>query len=157
MSVIMFFLVRWIWGFWSDSSRIIQAAGIVVSISIGVGCYLVGTRLTSNPEMLILTRIFFKTKMTRMEKICLYLAMGGAVILLFMFFFSTRGVVDYARFKSRQEKLEAQAAIAESQNSKLEKEIHKLKTDIEYIKHLAKHEHEMAAQDELVFKEKPPN
>lgn len=90
-----------------------------------------------------------------METICLYLAMGGAVILLFMFFFSTRGVMDYNRLKSRQDQLEAQAAIAVRQNSKMEKEILKLKTDIEYIKHLAKHEHEMAAQDELVFKEKP--
>ena len=95
--------------------------------------------------------------MTRMEKICLYLTMGGAVILLFMFFFSTRGVMDYSRLKFRQEQLEAQAAIAANQNSKLEKEILKLKTDIEYIKHLAKHEHEMAAQDELVFKEKSKN
>lgn len=90
-----------------------------------------------------------------MEKICFYLAMGGAVILLFMFFFSTRGVMDYNRLKSRQAQLEAQAAIADSQNSKMEKEILRLKTDLEYIKHLAKHEHEMAAQDELVFKEKP--
>lgn len=90
-----------------------------------------------------------------MEKICLYLAMGGAVILLFMFFFSTRGVMDYNRLKSRQAQLEAQAAIADSQNSKMEKEILRLKTDLEYIKHLAKHEHEMADQDELVFKEKP--
>lgn len=95
--------------------------------------------------------------MTRMEKICLYLAMGGAVFLLFMFFFSTRGVVEYTQLKSRQKQLEAQAAIAVKQNSKLEKEILRLKTDIEYIKHLAKHEHEMAAQDELVFKEKPKN
>jgi len=95
--------------------------------------------------------------MTRMEKICLYLTMGGAVILLFMFFFSTRGAMDYSRLKSRREQLEAQAAIAVNQNSKLEKEILKLKTDIEYIKHLAKHEHEMAAQDELVFKEKSKN
>ena len=92
-----------------------------------------------------------------MEKICLYLTMGGAVILLCMFFFSTRGVMDYSRLKSRQETLEAQAVIAVNQNSKLEKEILKLKTDIEYIKHLAKHEHEMAAQDELVFKEKSKN
>ena len=89
-----------------------------------------------------------------MEKICLYLVMGGAVILLFMFFFSTKGVMDYSRLKSRQEQLETQAAIAVNQNSKMEKEILKLKTDIEYIKHLAKHEHEMAGQDELVFKEK---
>lgn len=92
-----------------------------------------------------------------MEKIGLYLAMGGVVILLLMFFFSTRGVMDYSRLKSRQEQLEARAAVAGSQNSKMEKEILKLKTDIEYIKHLAKHEHEMAAQDELVFKEKPKN
>lgn len=92
-----------------------------------------------------------------MEKICLYLVMAGAVILLFMFFFSTRGVMDYSCLKSRQEQLETQAAIAVNQNSKMEKEILKLKTDIKYIKHLAKHEHEMAAQDELVFKEKSKN
>ncbi|WP_020588631.1 FtsB family cell division protein [Desulfobacter curvatus] len=95
--------------------------------------------------------------MTRMEKICLYLAIGGVVLLLFMFFFSTKGVLDYSRLKSRQEQLEAQATIAVNQNSKMEKEILKLKTDIEYIKHLAKHEHEMAAQDELVFKENSKN
>ncbi|MCA1785335.1 MAG: septum formation initiator family protein [Desulfobacteraceae bacterium] len=95
--------------------------------------------------------------MTRMEKIGLYLAMGVALILLFMFIFSTRGVMDYNRLKARQELLESQAAIVDSQNSKMEKEILKLKTDIEYIKHLAKHEYEMAAQDELVFKEKLKN
>lgn len=58
MSVIMFFLVRWIWGFWSDGSRIIQAAGLVVSIGAGAGCYLLAARLTSNPEMAMLIRIF---------------------------------------------------------------------------------------------------
>ncbi|NWH04778.1 FtsB family cell division protein [Desulfobacter latus] len=93
--------------------------------------------------------------MTHMEKIGLYLALGAAVILLFMFFFSTSGVMDYSRLKARQAQLEVQVAIAGSQNSKIEKEILKLKTDIEYIKHLAKHEYEMAAQDELIFKEKP--
>ena len=92
-----------------------------------------------------------------MEKIGLYLAMGVAVILLFMFFFSTSGVMDYSRLKARQALLESQAAIVGSQNSKMEKEILKLKTDIEYIKHLAKHEYEMAARDELVFKEKLKN
>lgn len=92
-----------------------------------------------------------------MEKICLYLAMGGVVILLFMFFFSTKGVMDYRRLVSKQEALEAQAAVAVKRNSKLEKEILRLKTDIEYIKHLAKHEHEMAARGELVFKEKSRN
>ncbi|PIE62946.1 MAG: septum formation initiator [Desulfobacter postgatei] len=93
--------------------------------------------------------------MTCIEKICLYLALAGAVILFLMFFFSTRGVMDYHQLKSRQEELEARTAIAVRQNSKLEKEILRLKTDIEYIRHLAKHEHEMAARNELVFKEKP--
>ncbi|WP_320040371.1 lipid II flippase MurJ [uncultured Desulfobacter sp.] len=62
MSVIMFFLVRWIWGFWADSSKIFQAAGLIISITIGAGCYLAGARLTSNPEMAMLIRIFFKQK-----------------------------------------------------------------------------------------------
>jgi len=62
MSVIMFFLVRWIWGFWSDCSGIIQAAGLVVSIGVGAGCYLLAARLTSNPEMAMLIRIFLKQK-----------------------------------------------------------------------------------------------
>nr|WP_319394794.1 septum formation initiator family protein [uncultured Desulfobacter sp.] len=95
--------------------------------------------------------------MTQLEKICLYLAIGGAVVLLFMFFFSTKGVMEYRRLAAKQGRLEAQAALAVKQNSKLEKEILRLKTDIEYIKHLAKHEHEMAARGELVFKEKSIN
>jgi len=60
MSVIMFFLVQWIWDFWPDYSRIVQAAGLVTSIGAGAGCYLLGARLTSNPEMTMLTRIFFR-------------------------------------------------------------------------------------------------
>ena len=83
--------------------------------------------------------------------------MAGAVVLLFVFFFSTRGVMDYSRLKSRLDQLETQADIAAGQNSKMEKEILKLKTDIEYIEHLAKHEHEMAAENELVFKETSEN
>jgi len=95
--------------------------------------------------------------MTQMEKICLYLAMGAMVVLFFMFFFSTKGVVDYRRLEAKRAQLEAQAAVSLQQNTKLEKEILRLKTDIEYIEHLAKHEHEMAAQGELVFKEKSIN
>ncbi|WP_035237432.1 murein biosynthesis integral membrane protein MurJ [Desulfobacter vibrioformis] len=62
MSVIMFFWVRWMWSFWPDCSRIIQATGLIISISAGAGCYLLGARLTANPEMAMLTRIFFKQK-----------------------------------------------------------------------------------------------
>ena len=95
--------------------------------------------------------------MTRFEKICLYLALGGAVLLLGMFFFSTRGVVDYTKLKTQQETLARQATQVVRQNQKMEKEIKKLKSDIEYIKHLARHEHDMVGPDELVFKEKTKN
>ena len=39
-------------------------------------------------------------------------------------------------------------------NYQLENEIKSLKTDINYIKHVAKHEHDMAEEDELIFKDK---
>ncbi len=65
--------------------------------------------------------------------------------------------MDYSRLKTKQEQLERQATLAAHQNRNLEKEISKLKSDIEYIKHLARHEHDMVGPDELVFKEKTKN
>ncbi|WP_321492439.1 lipid II flippase MurJ [uncultured Desulfobacter sp.] len=62
MSAIMFILVRYLWGFWSDCALIIQAAGFVITIGAGAGCYLLGARLSANPEMAMLTRIFLNKK-----------------------------------------------------------------------------------------------
>jgi len=45
----------------------------------------------------------------------------------------------------------------DQENQKLETEIKSLKTDMDYIKHVAKHEHDMAEEDELIFKDKSVN
>ena len=45
----------------------------------------------------------------------------------------------------------------DSANQKIENEIQSLKTDMDYIKHVAKHEHDMAEEDELIFKDKSVN
>ncbi len=76
------------------------------------------------------------------------------MILLGMIFFSTNGVMDYRVLKDKEARVAAQADKEAAENRKIEKEIKSLKHDINYIKHLAKHEHEMAEPDELIFKEK---
>ena len=92
--------------------------------------------------------------MTTVEKIGFYLGIGVAVILLGMIFFSTNGVMDYRDLKDKESRVAEQAEKENAENRKIEKEIKSLKRDINYIKHLAKHEHEMAEPDELIFKEK---
>ncbi|MEH0021125.1 MAG: septum formation initiator family protein [Desulfobacter sp.] len=92
--------------------------------------------------------------MTTLEKIGFYLGIGIALVLLWMIFFSTNGVMDYRDLKQMETRIGEQAALEARHNRKLEKEVRSLKQDINYIKHLAKHEHEMAEPDELIFKEK---
>lgn len=92
--------------------------------------------------------------MTILEKICFYLGIGICLVLLLMILFSRNGVMDYRQLKEKEAQLTARAAVQEEKNRKLEKEIINLKKDIEYIKHLAKHEHGMAEPGELIFKDK---
>lgn len=95
--------------------------------------------------------------MTILEKICFYLGLGFGLVLLLMILFSKNGVMDYRQLKEKEARLSAKAALQEQKNRKLEKEIISLKQDIEYIKHLAKHEHGMAETGELIFKDKGEN
>ena len=92
--------------------------------------------------------------MTGIEKIGVTLGILLILGLLGMIAFSTNGITDYRRLQEKEVQVNARAQMEETQNRKLEKEIKSLKHDIDYIKHLAKHEHEMAEPDELIFKEK---
>ena len=92
--------------------------------------------------------------MTGIEKIGVTLGILLILGLLGMIAFSTNGVMDYERLKERESQVAARAQLEMRHNRKLEKEIKSLKHDIDYIKHLAKHEHEMAEPDELIFKDK---
>ena len=92
--------------------------------------------------------------MTTVEKIGFYLGIFTTLVLLWMIFFSKNGVMDYQDLKEKESRIMVQDSLETKQNRKMEKEIKSLKHDINYIKHLAKHEHEMAEPGELIFKDK---
>lgn len=93
--------------------------------------------------------------MTVFENIFFYLGLVLTLVLVLFIFFSKNGVLEYRQLLQQEDAILAQAAQADKENQKIEKEIRSLKQDIHYIKHLAKHEHEMAEPDELIFKETP--
>jgi len=95
--------------------------------------------------------------MTIIEKIGFYISVFIFVILLFFIFFSENGIFDYRMLKGRERAVLDQIYSVDQENQKLEKEIESLKTDMNYIKHVAKHEHDMAEEDELIFKDKSGN
>jgi len=93
--------------------------------------------------------------MTVFEKTVFYVGILLTLLLLFMIFFSEHGVMDYNKLKKQEALIAVQAAQTATANRKIEREINSLKLDIDYIKHLAKHEHGMAEPDELIFKNTP--
>ena len=95
--------------------------------------------------------------MTIIEKTGLYLSIFIIVVLLFLIVFSTHGVLDYKMLKGKEITVLDQIQTIDLANQKLENEIKSLKTDMNYIKHVAKHEHDMAEEDELIFKNKSGN
>lgn len=95
--------------------------------------------------------------MTTIEKAGLYLAVAFIVVLLGLIAFSENGILDYQAIKKKEASVQDQTRKIEKENQKIENEVNTLKTDMEYIKHLAKHEHDMIEEDELVIKTKPDN
>ncbi|WP_022668330.1 FtsB family cell division protein [Desulfospira joergensenii] len=93
--------------------------------------------------------------MTVLEKIGFYLTVVLILLLLFLIFFSRNGILDYQELKAKEAGVTARISAVEKENKQLERQINSLRNDIEYIKHLAKHEHEMVEQGELIFKSKP--
>jgi len=92
--------------------------------------------------------------MTLFERTCFFSGLLLILALVLMIFFSKNGVMDYNKLKKQEADLSSHAVQAEKENQKIEKELKSLKHDINYIKHLAKHEHEMAEPGELIFKDK---
>jgi cell division protein FtsB len=90
--------------------------------------------------------------MTLFEKTAFYVGILLTLVLLFLIFFSKNGVMEYGRLKKQEADIAAQTAQVAKENQKIEREIKRLKNDMTYIKHLAKHEHEMAEPGEIIFK-----
>ena len=90
--------------------------------------------------------------MTVLEKAGIYLSVCLIVILLFFILFGRHGLMDYRKLKMKEQKVIVQSEKITEKNRALIKEVEKLKSDSEYIKHVAKHEYEMAEEDEMIFK-----
>jgi len=95
--------------------------------------------------------------MTIIEKTGFYLSIFVIIALLALIVFSKNGFLDYRSLELKNVEVQDQIDKVESENQRLEKEIISLKTDMNYIKHLAKHEYDMAEEDELIFKDKFTN
>ena len=95
--------------------------------------------------------------MTMIEKTGFYASIVIIIILLCLIAFSKNGVLDYKMLKQREQVILDQIRLTNLENQRLEKEVQSLKTDMDYLKHVAKHEHEMAEEDELIFKNSSEN
>ncbi|HKK00053.1 MAG TPA: septum formation initiator family protein [Desulfotignum sp.] len=91
--------------------------------------------------------------MAVIEKTGFFLAIALMVFILFLIVFSENGVRDYEQLKLKKAAVSSRIQIARQENKIIEKQILRLKQDIDYIKHLARHEHGMAEPDELIFKQ----
>jgi cell division protein FtsB len=92
--------------------------------------------------------------MTIIEKAGFYFSIFIIIVLLALIGFSKNGILDYMALKQNKTAVHDQVNGVDSKNQKMENEIISLKTDMSYIKHVAKHEHDMAEGDELIFKDK---
>lgn len=92
--------------------------------------------------------------MTTVDKVAWGLSLIAVVCLLCFIIFSQKGFIEYQALKEQQQTLKLAIEAQELRTKKLTHEIISLKTDMEYIRHVAKHEHDMAEPDELVIKDK---
>ncbi|NOX34023.1 MAG: septum formation initiator family protein [Deltaproteobacteria bacterium] len=95
--------------------------------------------------------------MTVIEKTGLYASIFIILFLLCLIAFSKNGILDYKALKEKETAVLEETRIVDLANQKLENEIKSLKIDMEYIKHVAKHEQDMAEEDELIFKDRSEN
>lgn len=94
--------------------------------------------------------------MTRNEKAIILLSGSIILFLIYLIVFSSHGFIDYKTLKQQQRTIQDRIELIELENQKLKDEIRALKSDEEYLKHVAKHEHEMAEKDDIIFKVKKP-
>jgi cell division protein FtsB len=87
------------------------------------------------------------------EKTGFFMAIAVMIVLLFLIVFSENGIRDYDQLKVKKTAVLSRIQVAKQENAALEKQILRLKQDIAYIKHLARHEHGMAEPDEIIFKQ----
>ncbi len=91
--------------------------------------------------------------MGRIEKSGFYVTLFLMGLFLVYIFFSTHGIRDFRHLNEQKASVMSQIGIVKQENRAVENQIFRLKQDIEYVRHLAKHEQGMAEPDELIFKQ----
>ena len=90
--------------------------------------------------------------MGRKEQIIVLITAAGMAVLIYLIVFSSHGYLDYRRLKQKEKSVSNRVEMIDAENRQLEDQIKSLKTDPEYIKHIAKHEQDMAEEEDIIFK-----
>jgi cell division protein FtsB len=90
--------------------------------------------------------------MSTIEKTGFIFAVLLVFLLLGLIIFSENGVFDYRKLIQKEKNVHVQIGIVDRENRKLELEINKIKTDSQYVQHLARHEYNLVEAEEFVFR-----
>ncbi|MBF0229078.1 MAG: septum formation initiator family protein [Desulfamplus sp.] len=87
-----------------------------------------------------------------MEKTIYCLVISVMVILAFLILYGKNGFMDGHHLRLQEQAIISENLAINEANRVLERKIDRLKSDITYIEHIARHELGMVAKDELVFR-----
>ncbi|MBF0572766.1 MAG: septum formation initiator family protein [Desulfamplus sp.] len=87
-----------------------------------------------------------------MEKTIYCLVISVMVILAFLIIYGKNGFMDVHHMRLQEQAIINENIAINEANRVLERKIDRLKSDISYIEHIARHELGMVAKDELVFR-----
>ncbi|WP_080798839.1 FtsB family cell division protein [Desulfamplus magnetovallimortis] len=74
------------------------------------------------------------------------------VILAFLILYGKNGYLDQRQLNAEEQLMINESRMIEAENQDVELKIERLKSDLSYIEHIARHELGMLAEDELVFR-----
>ncbi|MBF0468210.1 MAG: septum formation initiator family protein [Desulfamplus sp.] len=87
-----------------------------------------------------------------MEKTIYFTIISVMVILAFLILYGKNGFMDVNRLKLQEESIIGENMAIDEANRVLERKVGRLKSDLGYIEHIARHELGMVATDEFVFR-----
>ncbi|MBF0257327.1 MAG: septum formation initiator family protein [Desulfamplus sp.] len=87
-----------------------------------------------------------------MEKTIYLTVISVMVILAFLILYGKNGFMDGNRLRLQEQTIINENIAINDANRVLERKVDRLKSDLGYIEHIARHELGMVAKDELVFR-----
>ncbi len=90
--------------------------------------------------------------MSFQEKVGLFFTIMFLLLVLGLIVFSKNGILDYTSLAKEKAAVVRENERIRKRNQILVQQIHRLRNDPEYIRHVAKHDLGMTAADDVVFK-----